>query len=425
MGFETPVKGDLYEHHEENRTHETFHVGAAGITAGSAGDSKTVVLEGDDLGTGGAFNAPLNSFYPRVGNVVTFPNEVAAAITDIDVSTPTAPIITIEPLNVLKIIPTMAAGDPIIITSMIWAEGSGQPAPALKGTTKYVNEAQIIKEAIQTTGSQLVTETWFTKLSDGQSLNGYWSVGLMDLDYRMSLAIDGMLLFGERQDNSLVDPVNGFALKGSEGIFPFIRRTGQVEPIAAGAFAVNDFNSIDRYLDQQGVSKNTLVMPGINLHQNMEDVLKGYFQDTNIVYAEKRVNTDIFKSDQSLGAAVNFKYLVKSERCFMFKRFNNLNNPKTFGVTNAEGVGSYNMPDQGLFLPIGYTKDVGGRGVISNIGCRYRAAYGYSRRMEIWNVAGAGTGLKVSEFDNKNTYQRCHMGAHYASGNQMVLVTPS
>jgi hypothetical protein len=45
--------------------------------------------------------------------------------------------------------------------------------------------------------------------------------------------------------------------------------------------------------------------------------------------------------------------------------------------------------------------------------------------MEVWQVGGAGEGLKVTEFDSRNTYQRCHIGAHFRGGNQFVLMEPA
>lgn len=424
MGFETPVANDTYSHFEENRTHEVFHVGSAGITGATAGVAKTVTLEGSDLGAGGT-GAPLNTFYPRLNDVVMFPNETTALITDVNISTPSAPIITMAPLDDTKSIPVMASGDPIIIISSLWSEQSGQPTGAVKGTTKYENDAQIIKETISTSGTNLVTQTWFTKYGDtGKSIVGYWTVGLLDIDFRMNLKIDGALLFGERV-TTLTDAVTGHAYKGTQGLFPYIRANGDVEEIAEGAFSVTDFDTIDRYLDQQGVSKQTLVMPGINRHQELENTLKAYFQDTNINYTRDVVNSEIFNGSKSKAASVNFKLMGKSERTFMFKRFNNMNNPKTYGVTNAEGVGAYEMPNYAVFLPVGTTKDAKSRKLVNNIGCRYRTLGGYSRRMEVFNLGGAGTGLKVSQIDELNTYMRSHMGAHHASGNQMVLVSPA
>lgn len=419
MGFETPTGRDTYGHFEENRTHEVIFVDAANSTlAVGAGEQAIVALHTDSVDGNG-------DFYPRVGNTVLWPTGEIGTIISISVSGTVD--LTVEPNDVLDDLPVVADGDPLVINSMQWAEGSSQPVGAIKGTFKYENDAQIIKETIQVTGTEMVNQTWFTKYGDdGKAIVGYWTVGLMDIDYRMNLNIDGALLFGKRVTNpdlTAPDASKGYLNKGTEGLFPYIERLGDKRQIAEGAFGINDFNSIDRYLDQQGVSKYSLTLMGINRHHEIEDALKAYFQDTNIVYARDVVNSDIFKSSESLGATVNFKYLTKGERLFMFKRFNNLNNPKTYGVTNAEGKGGYTQPNYAVFLPVGTTKDASSRKLVNNIGCRYRSLGNYSRRMEVYQVGGAGPQrLKVSQIDELNTYQRCHLGAHYASGNQMVWV---
>jgi hypothetical protein len=423
MGFETATGRDTYGHFEENRTHEL-----AWLNFDDGGN----VIPGDEtittirLGTNSLDGS--DNYYPRPGNMLLFNDGSIAtisAVTEVgagDVDLVLYPNVMAEPVP-----DTGGVNTPVIIFSNNWAEGTEQPVGALKGTFKYENDAQIIKETISVTGTEMVNQTWFTKYGDdGKSIVGYWTVALMDIDYRMNLAIDGALLFSKRTDNQALIPSSStYGTKTTEGLFPYIERVGKVETIAEGAFGINDFDNIDRYLDQQGVSKYSLVMPGINRHQEMENALKAYFQDTNIVYAQDVVNSDIFKSNESLGATVNFKYLTKSERIFMFKRFNNLNNPKTYGVSNAESTGGYEQPNYAVFLPVGSTKDASSRKLVNNIGCRFRSLGNYSRRMEVFQIGGAGPqSLKVSDIDELNTHQRAHIGFHGASGNQMVWVRP-
>jgi hypothetical protein len=61
----------------------------------------------------------------------------------------------------------------------------------------------------------------------------------------------------------------------------------------------------------------------------------------------------LFNANEALGASVNFKYLTKSERTFLFKRMGVLNNPKLYGATGYENIG----PKLGMFLPINKKKD--------------------------------------------------------------------
>ena len=100
----------------------------------------------------------------------------------------------------------------------------------------------------------------------------------------------------------------------------------------------------------------------------------------------------------------------------MFKRMGGFNNKKLAG---ADG---YSARKMGVFLPLNKKKDPKSGNMVDSIGTRYRALGKYSRRMEVWQVGGAGEGLKVTDIDERNTYQRCHIGAHQRGGNQMVIL---
>lgn len=49
----------------------------------------------------------------------------------------------------------------------------------------------------------------------------------------------------------------------------------------------------------------------------------------------------------------------------------------------------------------------------------------YSRMMEAWRINGAGNGQKVISQDVNNYDLRCHIGGHFAAGNQMIVIKPS
>jgi hypothetical protein len=101
----------------------------------------------------------------------------------------------------------------LIIISNAFSEGSGQPDTAIRGTWEYENDAQIIKETIGVTGSEMVNQTWFQVNTMGAKTNAYYHLGQVDIDYRTALRIDGALLFGKRTTNTtgadaLIDPEN-------------------------------------------------------------------------------------------------------------------------------------------------------------------------------------------------------------------------
>lgn len=414
MGFEKEVSLDTYSHYEENRIHEVCIVDAI-VSQPIAGDPITFVLDVNSLDAN-------NNFYVRMWDVILFPNEVTGSVTEIDVSTPTAPEVTCTLNDDTEQFPALAALDELIIISNAFSEGSGQPDPAIRGTWEYENDAQIIKETIGVTGSEMVNQTWFQVNTMGAKTNAYYHLGQVDIDYRTALRIDGALLFGKRTVNTaLVDPTTGRPIKTTEGMVPYIRRVGNEQSYTSGAFDVLEFDEMDNTLDREGAGNYILGLLGITLSQDIENSLVTYFADTNIVYAKQTSNEVLFNANESLAASVNFKYLTKSERTFLFKRMGVLNNPKLYGAAGYESIG----PKLGMFMPINKKKDPVSGNMVESIGTRYRGLGKYNRRMEVWQVGGAGEGLKVTDIDDRNTYQRCHVGAHFRGGNQMVLMEPA
>lgn len=408
MGFEKPVANDTYGHYEENHIHEVIH--SKEIVAQPAiGANIQFTLDAVDLDAN-------NNFYVRRWDVLMFSNEVTGSVTLINVANPAAPVVTVSPNEVTDQFPALVAGEEIIIFTSAFSEGSGQPQGAVSGTWEYSNTAQIIKETIGYSGTEMVNQLWFDVTSKGQSIPAYYFKGQIDIDYRMALKIDGALLWGKETTNVIIDPDTRMPIKTTEGLIPYIRRIGNEQTCAPGVFDVDEFDGMDNTLDREFAGKHILGLLGIALHQDIENGLVQYFQNTNIQFAKQATNSVLFNSNEALSASVNFTYLTKSERTFLMKRMGVFNNRKLYG---ADG---YNAPRMGVWVPINRRKDPVSGNMVDSVGTRYRALGKYSRRMEVWQVGGAGEGLKVTEFDKRNTYQRCHVGAHFRGGNQFVLM---
>jgi len=412
MGFEKEVSLDTYSHYEENRIHEVVIVDDT-VAQPIVGADIVFVIDANSLDAN-------NNFYLRQWDVILFPNEVTGSVSAIDISAPTAPSVTVVLNDDTEQFPALTAGEELVIFTNAFSEGSGQPKGAVRGTWEYENDAQIIKESIGATGSEMVNQTWFNVTSKGVKIPAYYHLGQVDIDYRTALRIDGALLWGKRTINTaLVDPVTGRVIKTTEGMIPYIRRVGNEQSYTSGAFAVTEFDDMDNTLDREGAGNYILSLLGLKLHQDIENSLVTYFTDTNIQFARQTSNEVLFNNNESLAASVNFKYMTKSERTFLFKRMGVFNNPKLYGATG------YNANQLGLFLPINKKKDPVSGNMVESIGTRYRGLGKYNRRMEVWQVGGAGEGLKVTDIDERNTYQRTHIGAHFRGGNQMLLMEPA
>jgi len=411
MGFEKEVANDTFSHYEEKFIHEIIH-SKENVDAPGQGEPITFTLSDQDVDSHG-------HYYVRKWDVIMFPNEVTGEVIDINVNDSTITV-TCELQDINDEFPALTADEELIIITNAFAEGSGQPKGAISGAWEFENDCQIIKETIGYTGTEMVTQDWFDVTSDGQAIPAYYFKGQIDIDYRMALRIDGALMFSKRTNNpALVDSSDeggGRAIKSTEGLVPMIRRLGNEQTYPAGAFDVDEFDTLSMTLDREFAGNYVLMLLGIRIHQDIENSLKDYFDNTNINYAKQATNEVLFHNNEALSASVNFTYLTKSERTFLMKRMQSFNNKKLYG---AEG---YNMPYMGVVVPINKKKDVRTGEMLDSIGVRYRALGRYNRRMEVWQVGGAGEGLKVNQFDSRNTYQRCHLGLHVRGANQMVIL---
>jgi len=408
MGFELPVSQDTYGHFEDNHIHEVIHV-LANVAQPAVGANISFTLDPIDLDSN-------NNFYVRLYDEILFPNEVTGIVITRNVGVPGAPVITVRLNEITDQFPALTAGEEIVIISSAFSEGSGQPTGAVSGTWEYSNHTQIIKESMGVTGSEMTNQSWVTITSAGQSIPAYYFKGQIDIDYRMALKIDGALLWGKQSTNVITDPITGRPIYTTEGLIPYVRRVGNEQTSVDGAFAVDEFDEMDNTLDREFAGNRILGLLGISLHQDIENALVAYFKNTNISFAKQDTNDALFNSNEALSASVNFTYLTKSERTFLFKRMGSFNNKKLAG---ADGYGARKM---GVFLPINKKKDPVTSNMVDSFGTRYKALGKYSRRMEVWQVGGAGEGLKVTDIDARNTYQRCNIGAHFRGGNQMVIM---
>lgn len=422
LGFERPVAGDTYGHFEEDLYHETFKQHASVDSDASTENKAPVTLK---LAADRAHDA-----YVRVGDIITFPDETQGIVTVV-VSEPTNDSfgnVTVLPLGNYKL-PAVTRGTELAITSAAFPEGSGMPDPVASGVTYFDNDAQIIKEAIGVTGSELVNETWIAQFNEAGEFQGYYRTGQAQMDYRMMTKIDGMFLVGQRFDNTGGRAVNAavskYANKTSMGLIPSVRQYGNIHDYFPSDFSMADFDDIDVVLEREFVGSDVpLWFPmGLKLYQEVENMLVDYLANTNIEYARKAVNQMLFKGDEALGVSINFTYIQKSSRTFLLHKMGGFSNLKTYGLAN------YPYENMGLIIPLDKGKDPKTKEDIPSIGTRYRAMGAYNRRMITTSLHGIGAtpagGIPVHTIDKSNTYQMVHMGNEFFGLNRMIIIDPT
>lgn len=424
MGREEPISGNSWFGHEENRYHKAFKVKT---TVGDPGANNPSLVT---LGYSGAGDLDSNNaFYPREGDIITVPGtEVQGRINSIDVTTPSAPVLSIYPTKLGTTIGELTAGTTVIITSGSFADGTGQPAGTRVGLTKREFYLQIIKETINIEGGALADELWYKVIDNNKNVIGWYSPGYGRCDYLMALKADGALFIGDETtntDSSFVVPAGspgaGNRPYTTKGAVPWIRELGWAKPVTPGSFTFTDLDDIALYQRQQGVGSGlNMWLQGPRLANDVENAMKTYLQNTGVDYT--RVIQQMFGNipeAQQLAVSLNFGVITKGQMTFVAKVMDQWINPELYGASG------YDFDQYGIVMPVSTLKDPKNGKKLDNIALRYKALNGYSRRFEVWTVAGAGGGLYVTDIDSKNTYMRSHIGLQLFKANQMVLNDPT
>lgn len=415
LGFVNPVANEVYSHYEDDLKNPTINV-RTGVAQPAVGANLVFVLATSNLDAN-------NKFYPRKFQEVFFKGGQVGIITNIDVSSPTAPAITVSPLKVTSQLPAVATNEEISLFSNAHSEGSGQPKGAVTGSRKRVNQTQIIKETITATGSQLTTQTWFNGWMDASKVEGsqiaqgnsWYNLNFMDMEYRFALQTSGAILFGEGSDNSIIDPATGNPIRTTQGLIPTIREFGNEVSYTPGASTIADFDNYNRILDREYAGDFVMGLFSKSFTDEFENTLTGFLANTNIDYVGGQLASKY--GEQARGVSINFDSLKKGTRTFMYKRMMEFSNRQTFGISGSVAE-SY-----ALMIPMVNLKDPKSGKFSPNIGARYKALDGYSRKTEIWSVNGAGPGQKVTDLDVNNTFMRGEIGAHTMGANQMILLS--
>lgn len=413
IGFEMNVPQSSYSHYEDNWIHETITNNTLTV-AGAAGADVNITLAPASLDAN-------NRFYPRLYDRVMMTNGTTTYIAAIDVTTPSAPVLTLRPSKSTGVIPAIAAGAELFIYSNAFSEGSGQPLPVVRGAFKYTNYTQMIKESIRGTGKEMTNQDWVMMTegtgNDVKFLGWFDLARQVDIDVRMQKKIEGALIFEDLTTNTAaVDPVTGESIVTTEGLIPYTKRVGNVYPYTPGTQQTSDYDNFDRILSRQFAPPAYVSYLAQNNHIEAENMLTEYLRNTNVSMVTKAMIETYFQSNEALSVHVGFSAFQKAGRNYMMKRWGNMQDPKVGGAVG------YNYKESGMFFPLGKRKDVKSGDQIPTVGVRWKALGPYSRKMEMWDVGGAGPGLKVTEFDNRNVYQRTEFGAHFIAGNNFIYM---
>jgi hypothetical protein len=414
MGRELPVANDTWYNYQENRYHRTITVNAQ-VASPGADTAQEIVLKSTDLDS--SYN-----FYPRLNDIITYPNGVTGLIYDITGEGTSTITLKVHPLKAANALPQVEADQVLSITSGAFAAGTGQPYGTVVGATKFTFNAQIFKETVEAEGTTLVNELWYQVMDDNRSVKGWYSPGYLRADYLMGLKIDGAFFTGEERTSTSAnlkvasgDGAGNYA-NTTRGMIPWLRAEGLTQAITSGSFDIKKLDECSLYLKSQGITSGVaLWMQGAKLANDVENAAKTYLEYTGADFT--KVTNILFGGNQEMAVALNFKAFTKGGVTYMCKVMDQWSNPVTFGATG------YEYDQYGIIMPMSSFKDAKSGVTTDNILTRVRAMDGYDRRFTMWKVGAAGPDMStyVNGIDKLSHYLRAHLGLEFNKVNQCIL----
>lgn len=420
LGYESPVETDVWYVFEKDKTHTSFKV--TGNTAeGNAGAEVEITIHADSIDANG-------KFYPRQNDVILHKGKTAVQTVVSSVNESTGKI-KLKPVKTGGKVPAIATGETLAIVSGVFGEGSGVPRPAITRFTKYTHQAQIVKEAVMTTGTTLVTKTLFPVLNSSGEAQGLYSEAFIDGEMRLMKKIEGMLMVSQKNTAATAntDPiaVNNEYTGGqltSTSLMEAAQTRGTSKTYGTWATPLSDFDTLTAHFLTQYVPVGTTIWGslGASAHNVLTNGLVTLFDKEDSQYVGKVASA--FGISQE--AAVDYRKFSKGGYTFAFDVNFALSNPDTMSATG------YAYNEYGFLIPLKTSKaTIGENRQIPNFGIRYRKMGAYDRRFNMDTLSGFGStyGGKqpVHEGDFTKAVWMTHLGAEFAEANSLVFLSAS
>ena len=421
MGRELPVAADTFYGHEDNKFHRTVEVKTTVADQG-VGNPTTFVIAAADVDSA-------NRYYARVGEIFQIPgtDQVQARIQSIDdTTTPSAPAITIAPVNDSQNIGALTAGDKLPIVNASYAAGTDQPDAVTTGTVERQFYTQLFKEEAGLDGDQFATDLWYKTYDAEGGIRGWFTLGTAPAELRLHIKFDGAFTFGQEPGTTVqTEPSTstygaGNPIYTTKGAFTWARELGGSDAYTEGVFDIEDMRDWGLYLRTQYVmSSEVLTQVGVRLSNDINSAAKDYFVIGSADITQ--ITSQHFGGTAEMAGLLNFKVFNLGDGFnHMLKVNDNWSNPETHGATGQD------VDKKGLILPVTSFKNPKTGKMTDNFGSRYRAKDGYSRRMEFWSTRGAGGSPNeyVTSVDRADYHFRAEIGFEGYKFNQSLVIEP-
>ena len=362
----------VFEHYEADRRMPKILVSSA-TAGGGAGQASTFTLASQAITTVALNQAPYpsnatatNKGIPvRVGDTLMIPPDSDSKYSTliyayVNGTNANAGTFTALPFDETVTLPAISSDKEIVIYGNAFGEGSKDTESMSSTVAHYKNNTQILRETFKLTGTSASEKLWF--MVDNK---WYWTYrGERDCWTRYSNYKELTLLAGRQitnpaiSDGNVTAMGNGYgALKSTDGLINQVVTSGNQVNYASGTgMTIADFEALAKTLDRQKGSKTNMVLAGMDLSLQIDDMIRGDFQNGGLVFGDYK-----FSEAQKVNLA--FDTLKVGNYTFAKKVFPVFNDEQLLG---SQG---FNFSLEGLVMPMDTRIDDDGARVPS---CRVR-----------------------------------------------------
>ena len=296
-------------------------------------------------------------------------------------------------------------------------EGTAQPASRSPEIHEYKNNVMIIKDSFEVTGTEATNVVYF-KVENEKLGSGYlWYLkGEADTYRRFQDYAELMMVVGKKAltTSTYAGLSTGQAVRGTEGLLPFIENNGQSMDLGASSITMADFDAIVKSLDKYRGAKENALYAGINLSLDIDDLLAA--QSTVSAGA---ANYGTFGNSKDMALNLGFNSFTRGGYTFHKKTYDLFNHPHLLGATDFKFNG------YGMVIPMDTRRDAKTGESIPSLRIRYKAVPGYSREMEHWLTGSAVLKNKTNDTDSLKSHYRTERGFEGFAPNRYLLIKKS
>lgn len=414
MGPRKAVGGPIIKH-QERGFFDAPITAKTSTSAGAAGAPVNVTLAASDLGTG-------NIFYPQLYSTGFFKNNCSFVVTAVDVTTPSAPVLTLQP-SATGNVPAIAANEQIAVIGTAWYEGSRQPTAYMQQDWEYQYALQYFKHSEAITGTAEMGEKWADKDSNGVSQKGYQFLKIRG-EQEMIKQIANEMMFSEGQTTSWTGNPLQYKIQGWK---PWIiGNGGSVNPTAPGAFSLSQFQGINDDLDATNAGGQYVMVSGNSRQREIVAAASSQYSSNAMTYVDANaagsfqsrfadgIDDEGMRADAK-GININVRTFTDGTRTYDFCNLKALSDPSTNNPTG------YNSNYLSFILPMNTVARTASSAPAPLIEVCYMPQVKQKGFMDVWQ-GGANSEFGTTDTDNRYIYYKSHVGQRLACSEMFGII---